>query len=238
MGKICPTPALHSPQKLSRRSLLKLGLAAGLVSYGLPRSNNVYARSTGLWTPRQTEGPFYPIHEQADKDVDLTRIDGQSQSAQGEVVRIQGRVLDTQGNSLHNVFVEIWQANTWGRYRHKRDPNTAPIDPNFQGWGQTNTDADGRYGFKTILPGAYPAGPGWTRPPHIHFKVAGQGFDALTTQMYFPGQKLNEEDLILQNLPAAQRDMVIAKRQAGNPDSNDQADAPVFIFDIVLRPTS
>jgi protocatechuate 3,4-dioxygenase beta subunit len=238
MDKYSPTPTLHSPLKLSRRSLLKLGLTTSMVSYGISHSNVVHSRSNTLWTPQQTEGPFYPIQEQADKDVDLTRIEGNTQSAQGEVIRIQGRVLDTHGNPLHNAFVEIWQANTWGRYRHKRDPNTAPIDPNFQGWGQTTTDADGRYGFKTILPGAYPAGPDWTRPPHIHFKVAGQGFLALTTQMYFPGQKLNEADLILQNLPAAQRDMVIAKRQAANPASNDQADAPVFIFDIVLRQAS
>jgi protocatechuate 3,4-dioxygenase beta subunit len=173
------------------------------------------------------------VHEQADKDVDLTRIEGKTQTAKGEIIQVQGRVLDTDGKTLTDAFVEIWQANTWGRYRHKRDPNTAPIDPNFQGWGQTTTDADGHYTFKTILPGAYPAGPNWTRPPHIHFKVARQAFYALTTQMYFPGQKLNEVDLILQNLPAAQQDMVIAKRKDVGQD-----ETPVFVFDIVLLQVS
>ena len=229
MSILIPTPILDTPHKISRRSLLKIGLTAGILSYGMTNHSTGNARPNTLWTPRQTEGPFYPIHEQADKDIDLTRIEGKTEQAKGEVIQVQGRVLDTDGNTLSNSFVEIWQANTWGRYAHRRDPNTAPLDPHFQGWGQTNTNSDGRYGFKTILPGAYPAGPDWTRPPHIHFKVAKQGFHALTTQMYFPDQKLNDADLILQNLPAAQRDMVIAKRQ-----SNDKDDAPVFSFDIVL----
>ncbi|MGD8939131.1 MAG: protocatechuate 3,4-dioxygenase [Gammaproteobacteria bacterium] len=235
MNKYSPTPTLHSPKKISRRSLLKVGLTAGLVSYGITNTKQVNSGTDTLkthtlrQTPRQTEGPFYPIEEQDDKDVDLTQIKEKTQPAKGQVIRVQGLVLDTDGNALNNAFVEIWQANTWGRYRHKRDPNTAPLDPNFQGWGQTTTADNGRYGFKTILPGAYPAGPDWTRPPHIHFKVTRQGFYGLTTQMYFPDQKLNDVDLILQNLPTAQRDMVIAKR-----DHSDPNDAPTFVFDIVL----
>lgn len=229
MNKHLPTPTLRSPLKINRRSLLKLGLTAGLVSYGSIKSKQALSRPDKLWTPRQTEGPFYPIHEQADKDVDLTRIQGKSQTAKGEIIHVQGSVLDTNGKPLNNAFVEIWQANTWGRYAHKRDPNTAPLDPNFQGWGQTTTGNDGRYGFKTILPGAYPAGPDWTRPPHIHFKIARQGYHALTTQMYFPDQSLNDTDLILQNLPAEQRHLVIARREP-----NENNGAPVFVFNIVL----
>ncbi len=233
MKKYLPTPELHSSKTIHRRFLLKLGLTAGMFSFGISKSKKANSRPDKVWTPRQTEGPFYPIHEQADKDVDLTHIQGKTQQAKGQIIYVQGRVLDTDGNAIGNAFVEIWQANTWGRYAHKRDPNTAPLDPNFQGWGQTTTAGDGRYGFKTILPGAYPAGPDWTRPPHIHFKVTKQDYYALTTQMYFPDQKLNEEDLILQNLPAAQRDMVIAKQL-----SSDKNDAPVFVFDIVLLKTS
>ena len=240
MPHFTPTPTLVSPKKLQRRSLLKLALTAGLFVYAMAknsvansqpyRDDEVSAKSA---TPRQTEGPFYPIHEQADKDVDLTRIEGRSQTAKGEVIRVQGRVLDTNGRLLSDALVEIWQANTWGRYRHKRDPNTAPLDPDFQGWGVATTGSNGRYGFKTILPGAYPAGPGWIRPPHIHFKVARPGYEVLTTQMYFPDQKFNDADLILQNLSAAQQNLVIAKRQA-----NGENDAPVFVFDIVLLAAS
>jgi len=182
-----------------------------------------------LWTPQQTEGPFYPVQDQADKDVDLTLIEGKSEHAEGDVILVRGRVLDTNANTIPNAFVEIWQANKWGRYSHYKDPSNAPLDPNFQGWGQTRTDAEGNYGFKTIKPGAYPAGPGWTRPPHIHFKASADKFYPVTTQMYFPGEALNREDRILLNLSESDQRMVIAKRQSDNePES-------IFIFDIVLR---
>jgi protocatechuate 3,4-dioxygenase beta subunit len=223
------TPTIVSPHKIDRRSLLKLGVGAGL----LPLAAGVRAEpgvARQYATPRQTEGPFYPVNEQKDKDVDLTLIEGKGERAQGKVVHVRGRVFDMEGVPLEDAFVEIWQANTWGRYRHFRDPNRAPLDPNFQGWGQTHTDAAGRYGFKTIMPGAYPAGPGWTRPPHIHFKIAKQGYSPLTTQMYFPGERLNDIDGILQNLPAPLQKMVISQREEAS-DTND----PVYVFDIILR---
>jgi protocatechuate 3,4-dioxygenase beta subunit len=49
----------------------------------------------------------------------------------------------------------VAQANTHGRYTHPSDTNPAPLDPNFEGFGVQNTDAEGRYRFKTIKPGAY-----------------------------------------------------------------------------------
>ncbi|MGD8569904.1 MAG: protocatechuate 3,4-dioxygenase [Gammaproteobacteria bacterium] len=211
-----------------RRRLLQYSLGLGITGITTAAcSQNKSGQS--LWTPRQSEGPFYPVQPRADKDVDLTIIEGHSEQAKGEVIRVRGTVTDTSGNIIQNAFVEIWQANTWGRYRHPRDPNNAPIDPNFQGWGQTYTDEQGRYGFKTIMPGAYPAGPGWTRPPHIHFKAARDSYAPLTTQMYFPGQKLNDQDGILQHLSPAEQRMVISKRKFGNEDE------PVYVFDIVLR---
>ena len=87
------------------------------------------------------------------------------------------------------------------------------------------TDANGRYAFKTIRPGAYPAEDDWWRPPHIHFKVARRGYRELTTQMYFEGEALNDVDRIVQNLPEAERVSVIAKRvDAASP----------YVFDIVI----
>lgn len=233
MAKYQPTPIILAAEIISRRSVLLWGLIVGVAGCN-KTANWEEAKITtrdgsNLATPRQTEGPFYPIKEQSDKDNDLTRVQGKSQQAQGEVIMVEGRVTDTNGRAIANVLVEIWQANTWGRYSHQRDPNAAPLDPDFQGWGQTRSDAHGRYQFKTIRPGAYPAGPGWTRPPHIHFKVSSPGYFPLTTQMYFPDQALNQDDLILQNVPQTQQAMVIAKRQAG--DDNGE---PLFRFDIAL----
>ena len=213
---------------IHRRRILQysLGLSIGGLAGGACSQDK---KTDSLWTPRQTEGPFYPVQPQQDKDVDLTIIEGHSEHAKGEIIHVRGRVLDTHGNTVNNAFVEIWQANTWGRYRHPRDPNNAPLDPNFQGWGQTYTDTQGNYGFKTIMPGAYPAGPGWTRPPHIHFKAAKENYYPLTTQMYFPKHELNDTDAILQNLSEVEQRMVISKLQPGTENEK------LFIFDIVLR---
>ena len=98
-----------------------------------------------------------------------------------------GRFLNMKGEPIPGARVEIWQANTYGRYTHPGDTNPAPLDPNFEGYGVQITDAEGRYRFKTIKPGAYPAAQGWTRPPHIHFKVETKT-NWLVTQMYFYGE--------------------------------------------------
>ncbi|MDX1625278.1 MAG: protocatechuate 3,4-dioxygenase subunit alpha [Wenzhouxiangellaceae bacterium] len=182
----------------------------------------------GAPTPTQTEGPFFPIVDQADKDADLTRIEGHSETADGEVVVVEGRVLDNDGQPIESALIDVWQANANGRYAHEADPNPAPLDPHFQGWGRLLTDAEGRYRFRTIKPGAYPAMEGWSRPPHIHFKVARRGYHELTTQMYFAGEPLNDVDRLLQALPEDQRNRLIVDFAPRDDD------APHGTFDIVL----
>ena len=117
----------------------------------------------------------------------------------GERIIVSGRVLDEDGRPLRHSLVEIWQANAAGRYLHKSDQHDAPLDPNFTGCGHTLTDAEGRYRFVTIRPGAYPWGNhhnAW-RPAHIHFSLFGPAFASrLVTQMYFPGDPLLQFDPI------------------------------------------
>ena len=107
--------------------------------------------------------------------------------------------LDDEDRPIPNGLIELWQANAAGRYRHQIDRHPAPLDPNFAGAGRALTDADGRYRFVTIKPGAYPWGNhhnAW-RPAHIHFSVFGRAFtQRLVTQMYFPGDPLFEYDPI------------------------------------------
>lgn len=182
-------------------------------------------------TPAQTEGPFFPIHDQPDKDADMTRIAGHEQRAKGEVVVVRGRVLDQDGAPVAGAVVDVWQANASGRYAHERDPNPAPLDPDFQGWAKLVTDDDGRWSVRTIVPGAYPVQDGWSRPPHIHVKVARRGFHELTTQMYFAGNPLNDADRLLQSVPEAQRAMLVVDF-APEPGSADPT--PVGHFDLVV----
>jgi protocatechuate 3,4-dioxygenase beta subunit len=162
-------------------------------------------------TPAQTEGPFYPVKDQPDKDNDLTLVRGRTEHARGQVILVRGLVTDEECRPIERALVEIWQACASGRYNHPGDDNPAPLDPDFQYWGRALTDGDGRYEFRTILPGAYPADTDWTRPPHIHFKVHRKGYHELTTQMYFEGEALNDRDRILMSLPAGDREAVIVR---------------------------
>ncbi len=188
-----------------RRSFLKglAGLGAAAVGQKL------VAAEVCDKTPAQTPGPFYPGASQFEADNDLTRVAGATAVALGEVIYIHGVVRDLNCRAVKDVNVEIWQACASGRYNNDRDPNPAPLDPNFKYWGETFTDADGKFTFKTIKPGAYPATSDWNRPPHIHVRVAKRGYKDLITQMYFKNDPLNDEDLILKDVPQAQRASVI-----------------------------
>ncbi|SDB22912.1 dioxygenase family protein [Belnapia rosea] len=156
--------------------------------------------------------------------------------ALGQLIHLAGQVLDEDGRPVADAVVELWQANAAGRYAHANDVRDAPLDPNFRGHGRVRTDAEGRYGFFTIRPGAYPV-PGaavWWRPPHIHFSVLGPSSLArLVTQMFFPGDPLNPLDHIFMAVPdAAARDRLLARPL---PPAEVGAGWLGYRHDIVLR---
>jgi protocatechuate 3,4-dioxygenase beta subunit len=182
-------------------------------------------------TPAQTPGPFYPIEKPLDQDADLTLIRGRKRRAAGQVVHVMGRVLDARGEPVSGARLEIWQANVHGRYTHPRDRNPQPLDPDFEGFASLESDAAGRYRFKTIKPGAYPAGVGATRPPHIHFDVKGR-VNRLVTQMYFPGEPL-EDDGVFMATARELRQLLVADVVAPTPDL--EPDSLLARWDIVLE---
>ncbi len=197
--------------KLSRRNYIKkTALSAGSI---LAITSGISKAESCFLTPQQTSGPFYPAVDQEDKDRDLTNIQGSTEKALGEVVILKGIVQDENCKPVNGALVEIWQACATGRYKHPRDPNTAALDPNFQYWGRATSNEKGEYSFKTIIPGEYRATPTWVRPPHIHLKSHLRGFRELTTQVYFKGDALNKGDRILQDLTAAEREIVIVDFQ-------------------------
>lgn len=181
-------------------------------------------------TPPEIEGPFYPVHAQQDRDFDLTQVEGRDGVALGEAVWITGRVIDQDGAAVPDAVVDLWQANAAGRYRHPEDPNQAPLDANFQGWAIVRSGAEGGFRFKTVIPGAYPAGRDWDRPPHIHFKVSKRGFVELVTQMYFPEHPLNAVDRLILRKPPEERAAMIARPAGTGPDG-----APALDYVIVLE---
>ena len=185
-------------------------------------------------TPSELTGPLYGHDSFRAGDDDLTRQ--HPGEPIGERIIVHGRVLDEDGRPVPNTLVEIWQANACGRYRHQREQHPAPLDPNFTGAGRTATDADGRYRFVTIKPGAYPWGnhPNAWRPAHIHFSVFGPSFlSRLVTQMYFPGDPLFAFDPIFQSIADERARMRLVSAFDLATTVPDWALA--YRFDIVVR---
>jgi protocatechuate 3,4-dioxygenase beta subunit len=185
---------MFTEMDFSRRELITvcLGGAGSVLLFGSLAP--LFAKSPLLIpTSEQAMGPFYPVVKPVDEDADLTVVRGKPGKAEGQILYLGGRILNLKGEPQKDARVEIWQANARGRYTHPLDTNKAPLDPHFEGYGVSMTDAEGRYSFKTIKPARYPAEKGWTRPPHIHFQVTTPVI-RFVTQMYFPGEALNEKD--------------------------------------------
>ena len=181
-----------------------------------------------LWAPVFGERDLDPL------EADLT-IQHTGEPV-GERMVVAGRVVDGDGRPVRHQLVEIWQANSAGRYIHQVDQHPAPLDPNFVGAGRCLTDDDGAFRFVTVRPGAYP----WQnhhnawRPAHIHLSVFGSAFASrLITQMYFPGDPLLAHDPIFQSVrdPAA-RDRLVARFDL---HATEPGWALGFRFDVVLR---
>lgn len=194
---------------LSRRNMLKITGMSALALGATSAISRTISDTCGL-TPRQPEGPFYPVAAQDDTNTDLTLLNGGTNLALGEIVYLSGVVQDQSCQPVAGVVVEIWQACAAGRYNHPGDrENPNPLDPDFQYWGIALTNAAGEYSFKTVKPGHYLASPGWIRPPHIHFRVHKRGIKELITQMYFEGNEYNAADKILRQVPVAERPSVV-----------------------------
>lgn len=185
-------------------------------------------------TLSEISGPVFGHRAVAEGDSDLTRQ--HAGEPLGERIIVSGRVLDEDARPVPHTLIEIWQANAGGRYVHVKDQHPAPLDPNFTGAGRALTDAEGRYRFVTIKPGAYP----WRnhhnawRPAHIHFSLFGPSFlSRVITQMYFPGDPLFPFDPIFQSITDAKaRERLISRFDL---DTTEPEWALGYQFDIVLR---
>jgi protocatechuate 3,4-dioxygenase, beta subunit len=202
------------------------------------RSTVKRAPTKPLVAPPQTlsevTGPLFGHDEVTAGEADLTRQ--HAGEPLGERIMVSGRVLDESGRAVPDALVEIWQANAAGRYRHPTDTHDAPLDPNFTGCGRVLTDANGRYAFKTIKPGAYP----WRnhynawRPAHIHLSIFGHGLmQRLVTQFYFPGDPLLAYDPMFMSVPDGRaREQLIARFDW---EHTVPEYAIAYRFDIMLR---
>ncbi len=187
-------------------------------------------------TLSEVTGPLFSDITLEPGENDLTRNTDTGREAMGERIIIVGKVMDENDKPIPNSVMEIWQANSAGRYQHPADQHNAPLDPNFSGAGRCVTNGNGEYRYLTIKPGAYPwlNHPNAWRPAHIHLSLFGPSFATrLVTQFFFPGDPLIAMDPILNSIPSKSgRQRLMASY---DHDVTEPQYALGYRFDVVLR---
>jgi protocatechuate 3,4-dioxygenase, alpha subunit len=171
-------------------------------------------------TPSQTVGPYFSMRLIAPNTNCLVGPDTEGR------IRVDGRVLDGDRHPIEDALVELWQANTAGRYRHPEDSREEiPLDSCFTGFGRAATAfATGEYWFETVKPGRIPGPGGAMQAPHLGLIVQGRGMlNPVFTRVYFADEPdANSEDPVLRATPADRRATLLASR----------ADDATYRFDI------
>ena len=165
-----------------------------LLLLNAPFVNLIKANSTNCKnTPPQSTGPFYKVPSKIFNN-DMTN----NGKAIGKRIKVYGKVLNNKCKPISNAVLDIWQANSFGKYNHQADLSESRKDNEFYGYMRLLSNERGEYSFNTILPGSYRVSKDLIRTPHIHFKVTNNK-KQLTTQMYFKGNEMNNKDFLFKN---------------------------------------
>jgi protocatechuate 3,4-dioxygenase alpha subunit len=133
----------------------------------------------------------------------------------GQRVRIDGRILDGDGKPVNDSAVELWQANSHGKYASPEDGQDKPLEAAFRGYGRSLTDDAGVFRFRTIKPGRVAGPEGKLQAPHLVITIFMRGLlKQLLTRMYFPDEPTNADDPVLNLVPPERRATLIAKKTA------------------------
>lgn len=163
-----------------------------------------------LLTPSQTIGPFY-----WGTLVSTYRADMAPPGVAGERIELVISLFDAEGTLIPDGLLEVWQANSHGRYNHPDDRRNLPLDAGFEGFGRASTDAKGEAHFSTVKPGRVPWPQGGMQAAHVNVNVFARGvLNRLATRVYFEGDPALGEDPVLKLVDAARRPTLIAKRDA------------------------
>lgn len=93
----------------------------------------------------------------------------------GQPLRITGRVLDAiSGAPVTDASVIVYHADDGGEY----EPADPGDDTTARLRGELRSDDEGRFAFRTILPGEYPDQPPGNRHIHVH-SVSAEGYAPL-----------------------------------------------------------
>jgi protocatechuate 3,4-dioxygenase alpha subunit len=170
-------------------------------------------------TTSQTVGPYFRLGLDALNCRDLA-----PPGTPGERISIQGRVLDGDGVGVPDAMLEIWQADSYGKYAYRDQLSEAAsgeksLHSAFRGFGRIPTDDQGRFSFSTIKPGPVPGPAGKQQAPHLVVSVFMRGLlIRLVTRIYFAGHPLNAQDPILLLVKSERRATLLAAPAAGRAD--------------------
>ncbi len=191
-------------------------------------------------TPSTGTGPFYPVNADQPMDNDLTAIGGKRGDLKGKIMYMEGVVSGQDGKPIPNAEMMIWQTDSRGKYDHPDDPRVVErekplkLDPNFQYAGKTRTDENGRYRFKTIVPGHYKVN-GIVRPNHVHYMIRHPEFRSLASEMNFVGDPNFERDFVTSGFSKEQLAMLQVELNPAPTDGAYEKGAKLAIYNIVLR---
>lgn len=186
---------------------------------------------TSAPTASQTVGPFFHLGMTY-----LERGNLVAEGVAGERVTIRGKVLDGDGKAVPDAMVEIWQADSAGRYLDEISPRNSAA-PRFLGFGRVETDEHGAFSFTTIKPGRVPGPDGSLQAPHIVVTLFARGLlKPLLTRVYFPDEPGNAEDAVLKLVPLERRSTLLATRSGGAKNELEwnivmQGDGETVFFD-------
>ena len=161
-------------------------------------------------TPSQTVGPFY-----WGTLVSTCRADLAPAGVAGERIEVALTLHDAEGAVIPDGVLEVWQANSHGRYNHPEDRRNLPLDAGFEGFGRASTDTTGTAWFATVRPGPVPWPEGGLQAPHLNISVFARGvLNRLATRLYFDGDPALADDPVLKLVEPARRASLIARRDA------------------------
>ena len=157
-------------------------------------------------TPSQTLGPFFAYGFLSDADNTLAGPD-----VSGERVTLTGTLKDNEGTAARDALIELWQADAAGLYPGR----DAGADAAFKGFGRVLTDADGKFSFHTIMPGASAGQGNRKQAPHFALGIFAGGLTRRAmTRVYLPNPDAIAEDDVAMSLDGTARDSITAKAAA------------------------
>jgi protocatechuate 3,4-dioxygenase, alpha subunit len=164
-------------------------------------------------TTWQTIGPFFQIGLERLYQTNIAGV-----GVGGQRLRLEGRILDGDGRPIPDAVVEVWQANSQGKYAHPADTQDKPLEQGFKGFGRIPTDDDGYFRLSTIKPGSVPGPNGTPQAPHLVVGLMMRGLlRGLITRAYFQGDPSNATDPVLQCVDSDRLDTLMMRPSSDDP---------------------